>query len=104
MRFILRPNSLFLKAILVISLILIIAISLRVWLNVRLHERSIARANHEKAKIISEFIEKNVIRAMEKGRHFEIHRILKNFAYEASGRSISSGRMERSKPRPLMRS
>jgi signal transduction histidine kinase len=81
MTFIIRANSLFLKAILVIGLIVIIAISWRVWLSVRMHERSIARANHEQAKIIAEFIEKNVIRAMEKGRHFEIHQILKNFTY-----------------------
>jgi signal transduction histidine kinase len=83
MKLIIRANSLFLKAILVISLIVIIAISLRVWLDIRMHGKSIERANREQAKIISEFIEKNVIRAMEKGRHFEIHQILKNFTYRS---------------------
>jgi hypothetical protein len=47
-----------------------------------MHKGSIERATREKTKIISEFIEKNVIREMEKGRHFEIHRILKNFTYQ----------------------
>ena len=37
------------------------------------------KLTHEKTKIISEFIEQNVIRAMEKGRHFDIHQILKNY-------------------------
>src|SRR3972149_3379442 len=81
MRSILRPTSLVFKAVFIISLIVIVVISLRVWLNVRMHEGSIERATREKTKIISEFIEKNVIRAMEKGRHFEIHPILKNFTY-----------------------
>ncbi len=46
----------------------------------RLHEASIEKLTYEKAKIISEFIEKNVIRLMERGKHFEIHRVLQNFA------------------------
>jgi len=75
-----RPNSLIFKVIFITSLIIIVAISIRVWLNIRLHEASIQRLTYEKTKIISEFIEKNVIRAMEKGRHFEIHRVLQNFA------------------------
>jgi two-component system NtrC family sensor kinase len=75
-----RPNSLIFKVIFITSLIIVVAISIRVWLNIRLHEASIQRLTYEKTKIISEFIEKNVIRAMEKGRHFEIHRVLQNFA------------------------
>lgn len=78
---VLRPASLILKVIFVTSLILIIAISFNVWWNASLHEASIEKLTHDKTKIISEFIEKNVIRAMEKGKHFEIHRILKNFNY-----------------------
>ncbi len=78
----LKSTSLIVKAIFVISVIVIIAISFRAWLNIRLHEDSIKRATYEKTKIISEFIEKNVIRSMERGRHFEIHRILKNFNYK----------------------
>ncbi|MDP2971708.1 MAG: ATP-binding protein [Deltaproteobacteria bacterium] len=77
----LRPTSLFFKIILITSLILIIVISFSVWMNIRIHKASIARHTYDRAKIISEFIEKNVIRAMEKGRHFEIHSILKNFTY-----------------------
>ncbi len=74
-----RPTSLFFKIIFVTSLILIIAISFSIWLDVRLHEAHIKKLTFEKTKIISEFIEKNVIRAMEKGKHFDIHHILKNF-------------------------
>ena len=76
---ILRKTSLFFKVILVTSLILIFAISFNVFWNTALHEGSIERLTQEKAKIVAEFIEKNVIRTMEKGRHFEIHRILQNF-------------------------
>jgi signal transduction histidine kinase len=76
---ILRKTSLFFKVVLVTSLILIFAISFNVYWNTALHEGSIERLTQEKAKIVSEFIEKNVIRAMEKGRHFEIHRVLQNF-------------------------
>lgn len=78
---IIRPKSLFFKTIFIMSLMVVIVISLRVWLNVRMHEKSMERANHERSKIISEFVEKNVIRMMEKGKHFEMHRILKNFIY-----------------------
>ena len=79
MRFILRQTSLFFKVILVTSLILIFAISFNVWWNTSLHGASIEKLTHEKTKIISEFIEENVVRAMEKGRHFDMHRILKTF-------------------------
>ncbi len=81
MIFPLRQTSLIFKVIFITSLILILAISFIVWLNLRLYESSIKRLTYEKTKIISEFIEKNVIRSMEKGRHFEIHQILKNFTY-----------------------
>jgi len=77
----LRPSSLIFRAIFISSATLIIAISFSVWLDIRLHEASIKRNTYEKTKIISEFIERNVIRAMEKGRHYEIHPILKNFNY-----------------------
>jgi sensor histidine kinase regulating citrate/malate metabolism len=77
-----RSTSLISKVILVTSLVLIIAISFIAWWDIRIHEDSIKRQTYEKTKIISEFIEKNVISAMERGRHFEIHRILKNFTYK----------------------
>lgn len=80
MRLSLRSASLFFKVIFVTSLILILAISFNVYWNTALHEGSIERLTQEKTKIIAEFIEKNVIRAMEKGKHFEIHRVLQNFA------------------------
>jgi len=80
MRFILRQTSLFFKVVFVTSLILIFAISFNVYWNTALHEGSIERLTQEKAKIVAEFVEKNVIRTMEKGRHFDIHRILQNFA------------------------
>jgi two-component system NtrC family sensor kinase len=80
MRLFLRSASLFFKVIFVTSLILILAISFNVYWNTALHEGSIQRLTQEKTKIIAEFIEKNVIRAMEKGKHFEIHRVLQNFA------------------------
>ncbi len=75
-----RPTSLIFKIIITTSLILIIAISFVAWLDTRLHESHIKNLTYEKTKIISEFIEKNVIRAMEKGRHFDIHGLLKSFA------------------------
>ena len=78
MRF-LKPTSLIFKVIFVTSIILIFAISFNVWWNTSLHEASIEKLTHEKTKIISEFIEKNVIRAMEKGRHFDMHQILRTF-------------------------
>ena len=77
---IIRSSSLVFKVIFVTSLILMIAISFSVWLNLRFHEASLKNLTYEKSEIISEFIEKNVIRAMEKGKHFDIHGILKNFA------------------------
>jgi len=102
---IIRSSSLVFKVIFVTSLILMIAISFSVWLNLRFHEASLKKLTYEKAEIISEFIEKNVIRAMEKGKHFDIHGILKNFA---SYRGISkitlfrpTGRLPR---RPMRRS
>ncbi len=80
MRLFLRSASLFFKVIFVTSLILIIAISVNVFWNTALHEGSIERLTQEKTKIIAEFIEKNVIRAMEKRKHYEIHRVLQGFA------------------------
>jgi signal transduction histidine kinase len=77
-----HPSSLIFKIIFITSLILALAISISVWLEIRVHEDHIKKHNLEKSKIISEFIEKNVIRAMEKGKHFEIHPILKNFVYK----------------------
>ena len=79
MHSLIKPTSLFFKVIFVTSLILIFAISFNVWWNITLHEASIEKLTHEKTKIISEFIEQNVIRAMEKGRHFDMHQILKNY-------------------------
>jgi signal transduction histidine kinase len=89
MRFILRHTSLFFKVIFVTSLVLIFAISFNVWWNTSLHGASIEKLTHEKTKIIAEFIEENVIRAMEKGRHFDMHRILKNYMVYKDVRKIS---------------
>src|SRR4030042_6108501 len=89
MRFMLRHTSLFFKVILVTSLILILAISFNVWWNTSLHGASIEKLTHEKTRIIAEFIEENVIRAMEKGRHFDMHRILKNYMVYKDVRKIS---------------
>ena len=89
MRFILRQTSLSFKVIFVTSLILILAISFNVWWNTSLHGASIEKLTHEKTKIISEFIEENVVRAMEKGRHFDMHRILKNYLVYKDVRKIS---------------
>jgi signal transduction histidine kinase len=80
MRFFLGRTSLFFKVILVTSIILIFAISFNVYWNTALHEGSIESLTQEKAKIVAEFIEKNVVRAMEKGRHFDIHQVLQTFA------------------------
>jgi signal transduction histidine kinase len=60
-----------------------------VWWNTSLHGASIEKLTHEKTKIIAEFIEENVIRAMEKGRHFDMHRILKNYLVYKDVRKIS---------------
>ena len=81
MRSMFRSASLVSKVIFVTSVLLIIAISFNAWWEIKIHEDSIKRQTYEKTKIISEFIEKNVISAMEGDRHFEIHRILKNFIY-----------------------
>ena len=89
MRSILRPTSLFFKVIFVASLILIFAISFNVWWNTSLHGGSIEKLTHEKTRIIAEFIEENVVRAMEKGRHFDMHRILKNYASYKDVRRIA---------------
>jgi len=89
MRFILSHTSLFFKVIFVTSLVLIFAISFNVWWNTSLHGASIEKLTHEKTKIIAEFIEENVIRAMEKGRHFDMHRILKNYMVYKDIRKIS---------------
>ena len=76
-----RPASLMFKVLFVTSLVLVIAISINAWWEIRLLKRSIEGLTYQKTEIISEFIEKNVIRTMERGKHFEIHRILKNFVY-----------------------
>jgi len=89
MRSIFRQTPLSFKVILVTSLILILAISFNVWWNTSLHSASIEKLTQEKTKIISEFIEENVIRAMEKGRHFDMHHILRNFAVYKDIRKIS---------------
>ena len=88
MRFFFRHTSLFFKVVFVTSLILIFAISFNVWWNTILHGASIEKLTQEKTKIISEFIEENVIRAMEKGRHFDMHRILKNYLVYKDVRKI----------------
>jgi len=79
MRSLIRPTSLFFKVIFITSLILVFAISFLYWWDLTLYVASIETMTMEKTKIVSEFIEKNVIRAMEKGRHFDIQRILQNF-------------------------
>lgn len=89
MRFIPGQMSLFFKVIFITSLILIFAISFNVWWNTSLHGASIEKLTEDKTKIISEFIEENVIRAMEKGRHFDMHRILRTFAVYRDVRKIS---------------
>ena len=89
MRFIPGQTSLFFKVIFITSLILIFAISFNVWWNTTLHGASIEKLTQDKTKIISEFIEENVIRAMEKGRHFDMHRILRTFAVYRDVRKIS---------------
>ena len=80
MRSILRHTSLFFKVIVITSFILAFAVFFNIYLDTKIHEDSIKRSTYEKTKIVAEFIEKNVIRTMEKGRHFEIHRVLQNFA------------------------
>jgi two-component system NtrC family sensor kinase len=89
MRFFFRKTSLFFKVIFVTSLILIFAISFNVWWNTSLHGTSIEKLTQEKTRIISEFIEENVVRAMNRGRHFDMHRILKNYTVYKDIRKIS---------------
>jgi hypothetical protein len=69
------------KVLFVTSLLLVIAISFNAWWEIRLLKKSIEALTYQKTEIISEFIEKNVIRTMERRRHFEIHRVLKNYIY-----------------------
>jgi len=85
MKFKIGSTSLFFKVIVNTSLILVIAISFKAWLNIRLHEESIKRLTYEKTKIVSESIEKSVIRVMVTGEHFEIHKILRNFSSAHKG-------------------
>ncbi len=80
MRFRIRSTSLLFKVIVSTSLILVIAISLRAWWNIKLHEESIKRLTYEKAKIVSGYIEKNVVQVMTAGQHFEIHKVLQSFS------------------------
>jgi len=94
MRFILRRTSLFFKVIFVTSLILFLAISFNVFWNTALHEGSIENLTQEKAKIVAEFIEKNVIRTMERGRHFDIHGILQTFSTYKGIQKIQVFRMD----------
>ena len=81
--------SLFFKVIFVTSLILILAISFNVWWNTSLHGASVEKLTHEKTRIIAEFIEENVVRAMNRGRHFDMHRILRNFMVYKDVRKIT---------------
>jgi two-component system, NtrC family, sensor kinase len=76
-----RSASLIVKVLLVTTVVLIIAISINAWWEIRLLKKNIESLTYQKTEIISEFIEKNVIRTMERGKHFEIHAILKNFIY-----------------------
>jgi hypothetical protein len=86
-----RPSSLIYKVILVTGVILILVISFNVWWNTSLHEASIEKMTLEKTKIVSESLENNILRAMERGRHFDINRILQGFVVtKGSGRSVSS--------------
>jgi len=66
MSFSFRSTSLIVKVIVATSAILILAISFNVYWNTALHEGSIEKLTQEKTKIVSEFIEKNVIRQMER--------------------------------------
>jgi two-component system NtrC family sensor kinase len=84
-----RPTSLVFKIVLFTSLILVFAISFNVWWNTILHEASIEKLTQEKTKIIAEYIEQNVIRAMVRGRHFDMHRILGNFSAYQDIRKIN---------------
>jgi hypothetical protein len=74
-----RPSSLIFKVILVTSIILILVISFNVLWNITLYEASIEKMTLEKTRIVSESVENNILRSMERGRHFDINRILKTF-------------------------
>ena len=89
MRLIFGKTSLFFKVIFITSIVLIFAISFNVWWNTSLHGASVEKLTHEKTRIIAEFIEENVVRAMNRGRHFDMHRILKNYAVYKDVRKIS---------------
>jgi len=80
MGFSFRSAPLIFKVIFVTSIILILAIGFNVYWSTALHEGTVHKLTEEKTRIVAEFIENNVIRDMEKGRHFEIHRVLKNYA------------------------
>jgi len=81
--------SLFFKVIFVTSLILILAISFNVWWNTSLHGASVEKLTREKTRIIAEFIEENVVRAMNRGRHFDMHRIVRNYMVYKDIRKIT---------------
>jgi len=89
MSLVLGKISLFFKVIFVTSLILILAISFNVWWNTSLHGASVEKLTHEKTRIIAEFIEENVVRAMNRGRHFDMHRILRNYMVYKDVRKIA---------------
>jgi len=89
MRLIFGKTSLFFKVIFITSIVLIFAISFNVWWNTSLHGASVEKLTHEKTRIIAEFIEENVIRAMNRGRHFDMHRILKNYTVYKDVRKIT---------------
>ncbi len=89
MRLIFGKTSLFFKVIFITSVVLIFAISFNVWWNTSLHGASVEKLTHEKTRIIAEFIEENVIRAMNRGRHFDMHRILKNYTVYKDVRKIT---------------
>jgi signal transduction histidine kinase len=89
MRLIFGKTSLFFKVIFITSIVLIFAISLNVWWNTSLHGASVEKLTHEKTRIIAEFIEENVVRAMNRGRHFDMHRILRNYMVYKDVRKIT---------------
>ena len=75
-----RPSSLIFKVILVTSVVLVLVISFNVLWNTALQEATIEKMTLEKTKIVSEFVENNILRVMERGRHFDVNRILQSFA------------------------
>jgi signal transduction histidine kinase len=76
-----RSASLMFKVLFATSFVLVIAISINAWWEIRLLKKSIDGLTYQKTAIISEFIEKNVIQTMERRKHFEIHQVLKNYTY-----------------------